>query len=54
MNEERYKFMKCRGTKPKSRCTQLSQEWQKDLDADHTLILQMEDKFIKSFQKNGF
>ena len=49
VNQERYKFMQCRGDKPDSRCTQLSQEWQDDLDAGHTLILRLRDKFIQSF-----
>ncbi len=51
VNQERYKFMQCRGNKPNSRCIQLSQEWQDDLDAGHTLILRLRDKFIQSVDK---
>lgn len=54
VNKERYKFMRCRGDKPNSKCSQLAQQWRRDLDLGYTLILQMDDQFIKSVRKRGF
>ncbi|MDE0151663.1 MAG: leucine-rich repeat domain-containing protein [Bdellovibrionales bacterium] len=54
VNKERYKFMRCRGTKPNSKCVQQAEQWKKDLDRGYTLILQMDGQFIISVNKRGF
>lgn len=54
VNKERYKFMRCRGHQPDSKCTRQAKQWKKDLSEGHTLVLQMEDEFIKSVEKKSF
>ena len=54
VNKEKYKFMRCRGHQPDSKCAQQARKWKEDLSSGHTLILNLEDKFIKSVEKKSF
>ena len=54
VNKERYKFMRCRGHQTYSKCARRARQWKGDLSAGHTLILHLEDKFIKSVAKKSF
>lgn len=54
VNKERYKFMRCRGHEPDSKCAQRARQWKEDLSAGHTLILNLEDKFVKSVARKSF